>query len=483
MKPNINIIVLMLLFVVTLLTVTVLRDEAFNPTPTEITYVYNEDKIDLVVSGKKESKMVIEKIDKEISEDMKEDTNEAQPSVEYVSSTSFMDYKENDPMHIENTINSNEMQIPSYEIDFGQKKIYVSDINLYEEALQSIFHTLIPVDSAYETFKREGVVPSFVYDNVNYISMKLDDNYKVSKKKINEELVMTDVSDVQEKLLHNDEEKFEKITGDKGVTQIVKDNYDTQVEFELSNPGIDEETLVYEGQPMNVTKIDPLIDIETVYEYSVEENIKFSKRTVEDDELPFGEKEVTQEGKDGVADVTYRVRKNNLKEESKEQVDYKLKSKVKDEITTVGTKRSFGPAGDAVVVGNFDQGDGIATGQFAWPSQSKTVTCNTNCHYTYQNTPAIDIQSYYGGPVYAADGGVVTSSGPDPFGGLRIDISHSNGYETVYVHQSKNYVNVGDKVTKGQIIGIEGQTGNATGHHVHFEIKKNGAYYDPMLFY
>jgi murein DD-endopeptidase MepM/ murein hydrolase activator NlpD len=59
-------------------------------------------------------------------------------------------------------------------------------------------------------------------------------------------------------------------------------------------------------------------------------------------------------------------------------------------------------------------------------------------------------------------------------------IRHVNGYETGYGHQSKIVVKPGDKVRQGQIIGYVGSTGNSTGNHLHFEIKINGNFVDPL---
>ena len=52
---------------------------------------------------------------------------------------------------------------------------------------------------------------------------------------------------------------------------------------------------------------------------------------------------------------------------------------------------------------------------------------------------------------------------------------------TIYGHCSKVYVNKGDNIIQGQQIGEVGQTGNATGPHLHFEIRKSGRYVDPEM--
>ena len=55
-----------------------------------------------------------------------------------------------------------------------------------------------------------------------------------------------------------------------------------------------------------------------------------------------------------------------------------------------------------------------------------------------------------------------------------IVIKHAEGLETLYSHQSKNLVKVGQKVKAGELIGLTGRTGRATTPHLHFEVKWNG---------
>ena len=63
-----------------------------------------------------------------------------------------------------------------------------------------------------------------------------------------------------------------------------------------------------------------------------------------------------------------------------------------------------------------------------------------------------------------------------------IKINHGNGYETYYAHLSSINVSNGAKVAKGTMIGKVGNTGNSTGPHLHFEIRKNGQTLNPGSF-
>jgi hypothetical protein len=66
-------------------------------------------------------------------------------------------------------------------------------------------------------------------------------------------------------------------------------------------------------------------------------------------------------------------------------------------------------------------------------------------------------------------------------GGRTVGIRHSGGYETYYLHLSAISTRVGARVEQGQIVGRVGQSGLATGPHLDYRIKKNGAWLNPVL--
>ncbi len=122
--------------------------------------------------------------------------------------------------------------------------------------------------------------------------------------------------------------------------------------------------------------------------------------------------------------------------------------------------------------GGSKQGSGIGTGSFMWPVRGLITQSFKSYH------PGIDIAGSAGDPVVAADGGEVIVSGwTDNTGyGNRVMIKHPNGYVTLYGHllADSHKVKAGDKVSKGQVIGLRGSTGRSTGPHLHFEVRKPG---------
>ncbi len=94
----------------------------------------------------------------------------------------------------------------------------------------------------------------------------------------------------------------------------------------------------------------------------------------------------------------------------------------------------------------------------------------------------IDISASSGTPIKAADSGVVVQAGWRGGYGQAVVISHGDGIATLYAHQSKILVGVGDRVEKGDVIGKVGSTGYSTGPHLHFEVRVNGSPVDPMRY-
>ncbi len=92
----------------------------------------------------------------------------------------------------------------------------------------------------------------------------------------------------------------------------------------------------------------------------------------------------------------------------------------------------------------------------------------------------IDLVEPFGSPVYAADDGVVALVGSSSSGyGNFVVIAHSGGLDTLYGHLSTALVKLGDRVTQGQPVGLEGSSGNSTGAHLHFELRINQRPVDP----
>ena len=99
------------------------------------------------------------------------------------------------------------------------------------------------------------------------------------------------------------------------------------------------------------------------------------------------------------------------------------------------------------------------------------------------NHKGSDLKTKAKDKVKAAFKGVVTFSGEMSGYGKVVFIRHETGLETRYAHNSKNLVKQGDKVKPGDVIALEGKTGNATTEHVHFETRIGGTAFDSELIF
>lgn len=187
-----------------------------------------------------------------------------------------------------------------------------------------------------------------------------------------------------------------------------------------------------------------------------------------------GEQVTLSQGKDGAITRTYlAVRVDGV---------LAARTAVKDAVT-----RESEP--QIICIGTRELPPTTPTGKFAWPTVSHRITSHYGRRWLsgqYDFHYGIDIAGGVGAKIFASDGGTVIFAGKATgtnwsYGNLVI-IDHGNGYTSYYAHLSKIMVKTGDAVYQGQTIGLAGATGNVTGPHLHFEIRKNGLTQDPLKF-
>jgi murein DD-endopeptidase MepM/ murein hydrolase activator NlpD len=117
------------------------------------------------------------------------------------------------------------------------------------------------------------------------------------------------------------------------------------------------------------------------------------------------------------------------------------------------------------------------TGRFQWP-----VLGSITQGYWYGHR-AIDVGAPTGSAVMATDGGFISFAGWTDVGyGYLIVVDHGNGFATYYGHLSNIYVTEGQAVERGQVMGAAGNTGNSTGPHLHFEVRRYGVQQNPRAY-
>lgn len=119
---------------------------------------------------------------------------------------------------------------------------------------------------------------------------------------------------------------------------------------------------------------------------------------------------------------------------------------------------------------------------FDWPVDKARLTRG---YYVNRRRPhlGIDLAAPRKTPIYASHTGVVIYAGRDFRGfGKMILIESGNGWATLYAHLESILIQEGQKVMQGSTIALMGNTGRSTGPHLHFELRKDKAPVDPLLY-
>lgn len=134
---------------------------------------------------------------------------------------------------------------------------------------------------------------------------------------------------------------------------------------------------------------------------------------------------------------------------------------------------------------NIDFVNAYTGGQLEWPVEGRYYVSSdyvgrlSPVGNGYEFHTGLDIPAPEGYEIEAAEDGIVTSASWIDGYGDTVIINHGNGLSTLYGHNSKLLVSEGDTVTRGQTIALCGLTGNATGCHLHFEVRVNGEHVNP----
>lgn len=188
----------------------------------------------------------------------------------------------------------------------------------------------------------------------------------------------------------------------------------------------------------------------------------------EDENLYKGEEKVDVAGVEGSAEVRALVTyKNGMVVSRNEQERIVLTEPVAKEVR-VGTR----PTTTAVSTGSGGSGD------YFWPVDGGYISAYMGDGRGHKG---LDIAAPYGTPIYAAASGTVTRAANKYDGyGNSVMVANDDGNVTMYAHMSSIAISYGDYVVKGQLLGYVGSTGYATGNHLHFEVRSNGYYLDPL---
>jgi murein DD-endopeptidase MepM/ murein hydrolase activator NlpD len=261
----------------------------------------------------------------------------------------------------------------------------------------------------------------------------------------------------------------------------------SEEEMLRANPDLIPERLRI-GQNINLYEMKPYMTVTTVEIENRAEPIAFDTVYENSKELYKGQTKVVKKGIDGSRDVKTQVTKENGIVVSSVEIASEVTAEPQAQVAAVGTKAvtayASPPPAQSAAVGSVSQPTVQVTGSgsLGQPLAQIEVSSAYGSRGNRRHK-GVDMRSPKGTPVYASDDGVVTTSQYKGSYGNLIILNHGNGLETYYAHCDTLQVSVGETVKKGQMIGTVGITGNATGYHLHFEVRKNGVYQNPMNYF
>ncbi len=204
---------------------------------------------------------------------------------------------------------------------------------------------------------------------------------------------------------------------------------------------------------------------------------------------------VAQLDKSSATYLSYISKLEKEKEQADAEIDkiismyYATSKKETTQKITVENNESGGTTSSSSSGSSSGGGSYSSSASWAWPLGS--ASCYISSHYgnrsasisgwSFHGGTDITGGGIYGKPVYATRGGTVITAVNGSTGyGKYVIIDHGDGYQSLYAHCSSLSVSSGQKVSKGQMIARVGSSGNSTGPHLHFEIRKNGSKQNPM---
>ncbi len=374
--------------------------------------------------------------------------------------------------------------IEGYEVtikyDKGEKKkLYILNKEDLDSAVKSAVLAFVD-EKTYEKYLA-GTQEEVKDEGIEITSIYFEDEVTIKKAYIStEEEIFTNEADLSQFFLFgtNELEKAYKVKPNDTLETIAYNNKLGVQDLLIANPNLGgENALLAAGQEINVSPVNPLSGI-IVESFETEyQTVKYDTKIEFDKSIGSAEMYVKQQGVDGISQVTFASKSLNGAIISTAQVSSTTIKEPKDKIVVYGSK-------NVTYYGN--------TTYWAWPT---VKPFKINSHYGYRIHPirktrhlhnGVDIAGVSSKNIFAIQSGTVISAHPSGYNGgagKNVKIDHGNGYVSWYMHLAKVGVKKGDHVEKGQVIGIMGRTGSATGIHLHLTVYHNGDLMNPLLLY
>lgn len=383
----------------------------------------------------------------------------------------------------------NEFSIKGYIVTIKSEEEAQSDQYLYilnkedfDKSMQE-FITIFIDKEQYKQFVNE--TQPAIGDTGEYIeNLYIEEKISIKEGYIGtDKTILTNKKDISRYLLYGTTEDSKKYTVKSGDT-IESIAYDHQLSVEellIANPDLNGEDSLLSNrgdQVLKVSPVRPVMNVVVESELVEKKTAAFETIVKYDKLLPVGRNYVEQKGEDGIARVQFKVRYING--EVIEAIKIKA-TELSPSINKVIVRGGYQPIAPDI---NDPSGWARPTVNYCY------ISSKYGYRYTRYGTfhEAIDITGCGGmdSPIFAANDGIVieTVTGGRRGGvGNEVRIDHQNGFVTKYLHLNRVSVKVGERVSKGQLIGGMGNTGNVIGKsgiHLHFAVYFNGQSQNPL---
>lgn len=335
----------------------------------------------------------------------------------------------------------------------GTHQLFVADMETAEAIINQVKEAYLP--------KSAGIIPDSV-------EVEIVQQLEMQSSVAPPEEIMSQSEAVE--FIINGVKDLVTYTVDEGDSLwTIARNNDLRVEdLRQSNPQLTSDLLKI-GQTLKLTKIKPLLTVRAAYREKAEEKIAYTVKIENDSKLWRGQEQVKQSGQEGLREVEYQLVAENGIALSKDVLKTKIIREPKIRVVSRGTKVMLASRGAG--------GNGI----LGWPTRGR-ITSKFGYRGREFHT-GLDIDGTTGDPVLAAERGEVGSAGWAGNLGNLATIDHGNGLVTRYAHLSRILVKPGQKVERGDVVGLVGSTGRSTGSHLHFEVLDNGNFRNPLTFF
>ena len=277
-------------------------------------------------------------------------------------------------------------------------------------------------------------------------------------------------------LLTSAKEKKHVHVAEKGETviDIIQQYGMTVEEFNEMNPSAKDG--IKEGKLLYVVERESYLPIKYVREMETISFLDYQTLEVETSSLNVGTRAVLVKGERGEKKSTVEITYVDGIESARKVLSSEVTKKPVVETIGIGTYSACPDDPQTVYFGSPLTG----SGEMGWPVDGGWVS---DSFISDRNHKGMDIAAPESTEIYAAQEGTVIAAGWNSGGyGNVVMIEHENGYATLYAHMISTYAVEGQYVSKGQLIGFVGNTGNSFGNHCHFEVRYQGICLDPASF-